>query len=74
MGRVVDAVCPPRLGAGFRWLLSSSWISNLGDGIALASGANFVARAFSGDPNGTAEIIAQAMRHPGFSFVEILSR
>ncbi len=41
--------------------------------IALASGANFVARAFSGDPNGTAEIIAQAIRHPGFSFIEILS-
>jgi 2-oxoglutarate ferredoxin oxidoreductase subunit beta len=41
--------------------------------IALASGANFVARAFSGDPNGTAEIIAQAIRHPGFSFVEVLS-
>jgi len=41
--------------------------------IALASGANFVARAFSGDPNGTAQIIAQAIRHPGFSFVEILS-
>jgi 2-oxoglutarate ferredoxin oxidoreductase subunit beta len=41
--------------------------------IALASGANFVARAFSGDPNGTAELIAQAIRHPGFSFVEVLS-
>ena len=41
--------------------------------IALAAGANFVARAFSGDPNGTAEIIAQGMRHPGFSFIEILS-
>ena len=41
--------------------------------IALASGANFVARAFSGDPNGTAAIIAQAIRHPGFSFVEVLS-
>ena len=41
--------------------------------IALASGANFVARAFSGDPNGTAEIIAQAIRHPGFAFVEVLS-
>ena len=27
--------------------------------IALASGANFVARAFSGDPNGTADIIAR---------------
>lgn len=41
--------------------------------IALASGANFVARAFSGDPNGTALLLAEAMRHPGFSFVEVLS-
>ena len=41
--------------------------------IALASGANFVARGFSGDPNGCAELIVQAIRHPGFSFVEILS-
>ena len=41
--------------------------------IALASGANFVARAFSGDPNGCAQILAEAIRHPGFSFVEILS-
>ena len=41
--------------------------------VALASGANFVARAFSGDPNGTAAIIADAIRHPGFSFVEVLS-
>lgn len=41
--------------------------------IALASGANFVARAFSGDPNGTAKILADAITHPGFSFVQILS-
>jgi len=41
--------------------------------IALASGANFVARAFSGDTSGTARIIAEAIRHPGFSFVEVLS-
>jgi 2-oxoglutarate ferredoxin oxidoreductase subunit beta len=41
--------------------------------VALASGANFVARAFSGDPNGTAKLIAEAINHPGFSFVEILS-
>ena len=41
--------------------------------IALAAGANFVARAFSGDPAGTADIIAQGMRHPGFAFIEILS-
>jgi 2-oxoglutarate ferredoxin oxidoreductase subunit beta len=41
--------------------------------VALAAGSNFVARAFSGDPNGTAALIAEAIRHPGFSFVEILS-
>ena len=41
--------------------------------IALASGANFVARCFSGEPNETASILVEAIRHPGFSFVEILS-
>jgi len=41
--------------------------------IALASGANFVARAFSGDPNGTTRILVDAINHPGFSFVQILS-
>ena len=41
--------------------------------VALAAGANFVGRAFAGDPNGTAALIAQAIRHPGFSFVEVLS-
>jgi len=41
--------------------------------IALASGANFVARAFSGKPNTTAEILAEAINHPGFSFVQIMS-
>jgi 2-oxoglutarate ferredoxin oxidoreductase subunit beta len=41
--------------------------------IALASGANFIARAYSGDPNGCAGLITQAVRHPGFSFVEVLS-
>src|ERR1700692_1413046 len=41
--------------------------------IALASGANFVARAFSGAPNETASILVEAIRHPGSSFVEGLS-
>jgi 2-oxoglutarate/2-oxoacid ferredoxin oxidoreductase subunit beta len=41
--------------------------------IALASGANFIARAFAGDPNGCADLIVQAIRTPGFSFVEVLS-
>ena len=42
-GRVVDTVAPPRLGASFRWLLASSWVSQLGDGLALAAGPLLVA-------------------------------
>lgn len=38
MSRLVEAVFPRRLGAGFRWLVGSSWVSNLGDGIGLAAG------------------------------------
>jgi len=41
--------------------------------VALAAGANFIARGFSGDPNGLAALIAEAIRTPGFSFVEVLS-
>ncbi len=41
--------------------------------IALASGANFLARGFSGDAVGTAEMIEEAILHPGFSFVQVLS-
>jgi 2-oxoglutarate ferredoxin oxidoreductase subunit beta len=41
--------------------------------VALASGANFIARGFTGDPNGLAELFVQAVLHPGFSFVEVLS-
>ena len=43
MSRLIDTVSPPRLGVGFRWLLASSWISNLGDGIAIAAGPLLVA-------------------------------
>ena len=41
--------------------------------IALAAGASFVARGFCGDPNGLARILVEAIRHPGFSFVQALS-
>ncbi len=43
MGRLLDLVAPPWLGRGFRWLLASSWTSNIGDGIALAAGPLLVA-------------------------------
>lgn len=41
--------------------------------LALTSGASFIARAFSGDPNGLAKILVEAIRHPGFSFIQALS-
>jgi predicted MFS family arabinose efflux permease len=41
--RLINTLAPPRLGTGFRWLLSSSWISNLGDGISIAAGPLLVA-------------------------------
>ena len=43
MSRILEAVAPQRLGRGFRWLLASSWFSNLGDGMALAAGPLLVA-------------------------------
>lgn len=43
MSRLGETLVPARLGVGFRWLLASSWISNLGDGIALAAGPLLVA-------------------------------
>ena len=49
MSKMLDTVAPPRMGSGFRWLLSSSWVSNLGDGIALAAGPLLVASQ-TGDP------------------------
>jgi MFS family permease len=35
--RLVEAVLPTRMGASFRWLVGSSWLTNLGDGIGLAA-------------------------------------
>jgi MFS family permease len=43
MHRIREAIAPSRLGRSFRWLLGSSWVSNLGDGIALAAGPLLVA-------------------------------
>ena len=43
MSRVVERLAPRRLGTSFRWLLGSFWVSNLGDGIALAAGPLLVA-------------------------------
>jgi MFS family permease len=43
VSRIVEVVAPARLGEPFRRLLASSWISNLGDGIALAAGPLLVA-------------------------------
>jgi 2-oxoglutarate ferredoxin oxidoreductase subunit beta len=41
--------------------------------IALAAGATFIARGFTGNPNDLTHLLVQAIQHPGFSFVHVLS-
>ena len=43
MHRLAELIAPSRLGRSFRWLLASSWVTNLGDGITLAAGPLLVA-------------------------------
>ncbi len=43
MATLVETLVPARLGVRFRWLLASSWTTNLGDGITLAAGSLLVA-------------------------------
>lgn len=42
-GRILESVSPTRLGSSFRWLLGSSWLTNFGDGIAIAAGPLLIA-------------------------------
>ncbi|MGI8737430.1 MAG: 2-oxoacid:ferredoxin oxidoreductase subunit beta [Candidatus Eremiobacter antarcticus] len=41
--------------------------------IALAAGGTFVARGFSSEPKAMTEMIKEAVRHPGFAVVEVIS-
>jgi predicted MFS family arabinose efflux permease len=41
--RFAEFIAPSRLGRNFRWLLASSWVTDLGDGITLAAGPLLVA-------------------------------
>ena len=43
MTTAVERLVPRRLGTSFRWLLASSWVTNLGDGVVLAAGPLLVA-------------------------------
>ena len=43
MSQLVETVFPARLGTGFRWLVGSSWVTNLGDGMLIAAGPLLVA-------------------------------
>lgn len=45
----MSTVLPPRLGTSFRWLVASSWATNLGDGISAAAGPLLVA-SLTDDP------------------------
>ena len=47
--QVIEIVVPRRLGTGYRWLLASTWTTNLGDGVAVAAGPLLVA-SLTDDP------------------------
>jgi MFS family permease len=40
---LAEIVAPSRLGASYRWLMASSWTTNVGDGVAIAAGPLLVA-------------------------------
>jgi 2-oxoglutarate ferredoxin oxidoreductase subunit beta len=42
--------------------------------MALAAGAPWIARAYSGNPNQMARLLAEAIAFPGFSFLHVLSQ
>jgi 2-oxoglutarate ferredoxin oxidoreductase subunit beta len=41
--------------------------------VALAAGGTFLARGFSSEPKAMVELIKEAVRHPGFAIVEVMS-
>ncbi len=41
--------------------------------VALVAGASFVARGYFGHTQDTAELLVEAIRYPGFAFIEVLS-
>ncbi len=43
VSRIAESIAPARLGRSFRWLLASTTVNNVGDGIALAAGPLLVA-------------------------------
>lgn len=43
MSSLGELIAPRRLGKDFRWLMSSSWTSNIGDGIALSAAPLLIA-------------------------------
>jgi MFS family permease len=43
LARITETIAPARLGRSFRWLLSSAFVNNVGDGIVLSAGPLLVA-------------------------------
>ncbi|WP_370248770.1 MFS transporter [Nocardioides sp.] len=61
-----ERVAPARLGRDFRWLLASSWTTNLGDGLALAAAPLLVASLT--DSPGLVALAATAAWAPSLLF------
>lgn len=43
LARITESIAPSRLGRSFRWLLSATFVNNVGDGVAISAGPLLVA-------------------------------
>lgn len=66
---LTEALAPARLGKSFRWLLASSLVTNVGDGIALAAGPLLIATETSDPFLVSMAVLAQVLPPLLFGFV-----
>lgn len=69
MARVLETMLPARLGRSFRWLVASSWTSNLGDGLSLAAAPLLVASATRDPFLIAASVVLQRLPWPIFGLL-----
>ena len=70
-GQVSPTTCPHRVTPSTPYGVMEEPINPIA--LAILSGATFVARAYSGKPELLTELLLQAIDHPGFAFIQIIS-
>lgn len=70
-GQASPTTCPLRVTPSTPYGIREEPINPIA--LAILSGATFVARAYSGKPDLLTELLRQAIEHPGFAFIQIIS-